>query len=226
MRTLALVIALAAVPALAQVRGFVAIGAPAGSWGGYVGGWQQPGASTGTWTGYVGGWKSNAVVGPVAPRVPGYRPIVAVPVWVAPAPAPQATETSDAAQQRAWAEAQAQAEREANERRLAEERQRTAEERQRAAEERERLAVERQRAAEQQLVAEQALAAQRALIDAQQAELRRLVAPPPVPATPPKDETPGNEVYRWVDDDGVTHFSTRVPEAMKARARPVGARSR
>jgi hypothetical protein len=57
-------------------------------------------------------------------------------------------------------------------------------------------------------------------------------APPPVapaPAVevakpqPPAPRVPGPDVFTWIDDDGVTHFSTRVPSEAKARARKVGA---
>jgi hypothetical protein len=43
---------------------------------------------------------------------------------------------------------------------------------------------------------------------------------------PPRDDTPGNEVYRWTDEDGVTHDSTRVPPEVAGKARPVGAKSK
>jgi len=43
-------------------------------------------------------------------------------------------------------------------------------------------------------------------------------APAPA-AVEAKPRTPGNEVYRWVDADGVTHYSTMVPEDQKAKAK-------
>ena len=51
-------------------------------------------------------------------------------------------------------------------------------------------------------------------------------APPPPPVEPAKPlppQTPGPDVYTWTDDDGVVHFSTRVPASAKARATKVGA---
>lgn len=218
MRSVALIVGLAAASAAAQSTG---------AWGGYVGGWREPGVSTGTWTGYVGGWQSRGVT-PVF-RAPVLRPVpyVTAPVWFPVTTTTSANEDAEkqAAAQRAYAEAEAARQREESERRVAEERQRAAEERERAAEERARLAEERQRAAEQQRLADEALAAQRALIEHQQAELARLATPPPPPApAPPRDETPGNEVYRWTDDDGVTHYSTRVPPEVAGKAKPVGAK--
>jgi hypothetical protein len=224
MRSVTLLVAVAAASAAAQSTG---------AWGGYVGGWREPGVSTGTWTGYVVGWRApGGVYGgvPVAPivRAPVVRPWVTAPVFVVPTPVnpPEEAARLDAAL-RAYAEAEATLQREENDRRLAEERQRAAEERERAAEERARLAEERQRAAELQRLADEALAARKALLEYQKAELARLAAAasPPQPA-PPKDDAPGNEVYRWTDEDGVTHYSTRVPRELAGKAKLVGAKSK
>jgi hypothetical protein len=192
-----------------------------GSWGGYVGGWRAPGASTGAWTGYVNGWQSRGVT--VLVPAPGIVPF-APPVWVAPAPG---VSTEDAARQdalqRAYAEAEAARQREAQERQLAEARQREAEARAHLEEAR-RLDAEHQRQLEELVAAQQRQFAQ------QDAMLQRLTAQQaaaaPAPAPPPRDDSPGNEVYRWVDDDGVTHYSTKVPADVAAKAKPVRAKTK
>jgi hypothetical protein len=47
------------------------------------------------------------------------------------------------------------------------------------------------------------------------------VAPPPLPppAVTVVSTTPGPDVYSWTDDDGVVHYSTRVPADAKKRAK-------
>lgn len=248
MRTLALILAVAAWPAFGQVRGFVAFGygggqvpvaqPSSGAWGGYVSGFREPGVSTGTWTGYVGGFRpSHGVpVYPVAPvypvppvyLAPGYRtPYVAGPVWMGTTSSTTDDTGEREAAQREWAIAEAaRVEREASDRRLAESRQREAEEWQRVAEERQRVAEERQRAAEERLVAEQALATQRALIELQRAALEKQASLERAPRAEPKPETPGNDVYRWTDDEGVVHYSTRVPTEVASRAVIVGGKKK
>lgn len=47
------------------------------------------------------------------------------------------------------------------------------------------------------------------------------VAVVPVPAPGPK--VPGPDVFSWTDDDGVVHYSTRVPADAKKRAKKVAA---
>ena len=37
------------------------------------------------------------------------------------------------------------------------------------------------------------------------------------------DRTPGNDIYHWVDDDGVDNYSTFVPPAYRSKATKVGA---
>jgi len=239
MRALLLTVAMAAGPALAQAWLGVGVhgGASQGAWTGYVGGFKAVGQpSSGTWTGYVGGFQSS-FPGPVVLPPMGYRPVrapyvpyVVGPTWVGSLPSSEEQERADraAAAQREWALAEsARIEREQNERRLAEERQRAAEERQRVAEERQRAAEERERAAQERLVNEQALAAQRALIELQKAELEKKAAEeraaPPKPTEPP---SPGNDVYRWEDDEGVVHYSTRVPPDMTSRATMVGGKAK
>ncbi|MFT3836929.1 MAG: hypothetical protein QM723_08025 [Myxococcaceae bacterium] len=45
-------------------------------------------------------------------------------------------------------------------------------------------------------------------------------APPAAPAAAvEKPRTPGPEVYMWVDEDNVTHYSTNVPDQYKAKAK-------
>lgn len=240
MKTLALIVAIVASPAWAQAWmgvGFRGAGNQ-GAWTGYVGGYKAVGQpSGGTWTGYVGGFQSSPGVPMVAPPPMGYRPPMGVPYVVGPTWVGSGFTTSNdeqvraekaAAAQREWAIAEsARAEREENERRLAEERQRAAEERQRTAEERQRVAEERERAAQERLLNEQALATQRALIDLQKAELERQAAQKPAgPPAEAKPQTPGNEVYKWTDDEGVVHYSTKVPPEAASRATVVGGKSK
>lgn len=47
------------------------------------------------------------------------------------------------------------------------------------------------------------------------------LAPPPPPVTivPVAPAVPGPDVYSWTDDDGVVHYSTRVPADAKKRAK-------
>ena len=49
-----------------------------------------------------------------------------------------------------------------------------------------------------------------------------VAAPVPEPVKPPAPRMPGPDIFTWTDADGVTHFSTRVPAAAKARAKKVG----
>jgi hypothetical protein len=44
-------------------------------------------------------------------------------------------------------------------------------------------------------------------------------APVAQPAVEQKPHTPGPEVYMWLDEDGVTHYSTNVPDQYKAKAK-------
>lgn len=49
-------------------------------------------------------------------------------------------------------------------------------------------------------------------------------APAPTePSKPEPPQTPGNDIYRWVDARGVIHYSTHVPPALKGVATKVGA---
>lgn len=180
----------------------------------------------GVWTGYVGGWKPGAQVVPSR---------VALPPWTL--QVPQWTWWQLAAVQSAWA-AQAESQRQARELEALAAMQ-AAEERLRQAEQarREQLAAERLLAAEREAILqrhleqERRLAAERELLALQQREAERAAAAaktaPPVsaPSRPdaPAARTPGNDVYRWTDEEGVVHYSTRVPAEARAIARKVGA---
>lgn len=47
-----------------------------------------------------------------------------------------------------------------------------------------------------------------------------------VPVTPPGPKVPGPDVFSWTDDDGVVHYSTRVPADAKKRAKKVASPSK
>lgn len=182
----------------------------------------------GVWTGYVGGWKSNEPAAGFATRFDPYgarrqrsapRVVVvpyAVPVAVA-QPQPSQTEQLEA-ERRAWDAEQA---------RLASQAQLETER---------RLAAEREVALLQNLEAERRLAAEREALAAEKLKLEQeerarlqalAAAPPPTPPEPVKQQvpqTPGNDIYRWTDASGVTHYSTNVPPGAKAIATKVGAR--
>lgn len=180
----------------------------------------------GVWTGYVGGWKPNAA--PPAPVMPVFNPPVARPRGRAPVvivPVPVATTSVrqerdlalEAEQRRAWDAEQARLAQQTqleNERRLAAEREALLQQ---------QLEYERRMAADRE-----AMAVARAKLE-QEAEARRLLAaaPPPAPPEPPKPAapwTPGNDVYRWTDAEGVVHYSTSVPPEARATAKKVGSR--
>lgn len=179
----------------------------------------------GVWTGYVGGWKPNTqsvAVHPLAlqARQRWVPPVVVVP-WAMNTVATARQDQELAAQQaaehrRAWDAEQARITQQTQ---LENER---------------RLAAERQAYLQQQLEQERRLAAEReALVVArarleQEAEARRLAAaqppPPPEPPRPPPPSTPGNDIYRWTDADGVVHYTTNVPAEAKPFAKKVGQR--
>lgn len=176
----------------------------------------------GVWTGYVGGWKpSTPPAGLYAPPVQRPRrtpPVVVVPVPVATTVRQERdTAALEAEQRRAWEAEQARLAQQAqleNERRLAAEREALLQQ---------QLEHERRMAADRE-----AMAVARAKLE-QEAEARRLLAaapppPPPEPARPPAPSTPGNDVYRWTDADGVVHYSTNVPPEAKPFAKKVGSR--
>lgn len=178
----------------------------------------------GVWTGYVGGWKPNPqphVFAPgattrAAPRQP--QRVVVMPYYV-----PVNTTTVNQEAQRAAEQAEQRRAWEAEQARIAQQNQ---------LENERRLAAEREAMLQQQLESERRLAAEREALAAEKLRLERetaartLVAmtPPPVqqPARPAAPQTPGNDIYRWVDADGVTHYSTNVPESAKAAATKVG----
>lgn len=173
----------------------------------------------GVWTGYVGGWKPNTQnVNTIQVRQQRRQNVVVVPYAVpvaAPAPQPDAA-ALQAEQRRAWDAEQARI---AQQTQLENER---------------RLAADREAMLQRQLETERQLAQEREALNAQRMKLEleeraraqaALVAAAPAPVEPPKPaapQTPGNDIYRWVDADGVVHYSTNVPAAMKASATKVG----
>lgn len=183
----------------------------------------------GVWAGYVGGWKPNVqpqVTGPgFAPRSDWQRTrqpqrqVVVMPYYVPVNTTSVNQETQRAAEQaeqrRAWDAEQARI---AQQNQLENER---------------RLAAEREAMLQQQLESERRLATEREALAAEKLRLERETAartlaamtPPPKepePVRPAPPQTPGNDIYRWVDGDGVTHYSTNVPASAKASATKVG----
>lgn len=181
--------------------------------------------SGGVWTGYVGGWKPDPVpyaqpLGrPLSPLLRQRPQVVVVPYAVSTGFAvrqdaqPSAAEL-DVERRRAWDAEQA---------RLAQQAQFDAER---------RLASEREALLQQQLENERRLAAEREALAQERLRLEREAVaraavpptPPPAPVAPRPDEprTPGNDIYRWTDGDGVVHYSTTVPDSAKALAKKVG----
>jgi hypothetical protein len=45
---------------------------------------------------------------------------------------------------------------------------------------------------------------------------------PAAPVAPPAPSGPPKEVYHWVDNDNVHHYSTSVPPEWRAKAEKVG----
>lgn len=189
----------------------------------------------GVWTGYVGGWKPDRSGLTVSrARVPDWTH--SVPAWQwwqmasiqqqwavqAELQRRQAQEAADAQRARqAWEAAEEERRQEASRAEL--ERVRLAQ-----LEEERRLATEREAALQRQLEAERRLAAEKELLamqrlEAERAAARVAVAPAPKPAEPERPATPGNDVYRWVDAEGVVHYSTRVPDSVRPFATRVGA---
>ncbi|MBL8923929.1 MAG: DUF4124 domain-containing protein [Myxococcaceae bacterium] len=189
----------------------------------------------GVWTGYVGGWKPDRTGLTVS------QPVRRVPDWTHNVPAwqwwqmasiqqqwalqtelqrRQAQETADAQRARqAWEAAE-------EERRQAAVRAELEHTRRAQLEEERRLATEREVALQRQLEAERRLAAEKELLAMQRLETERAAlraaAPAPKPSEPERPATPGNDVYRWVDSEGVVHYSTRVPDSAKPFATKVG----
>lgn len=187
----------------------------------------------GVWTGYVGGWR------PDTRAVPLTR--VAAPQWVNQVPAWQVWQA--AAIQQQWAlQAEAQrAEKERQQLAAAAEAQRHFDER-RALEleqvrfsqleaERRAASAEREARLQLQLETERRLAAERELLARQRADAERAAAEKAKEEALEQEkksaqaQTPGNDIYQWVDADGVVHYSTRVPEAVRGIARRVGSKS-
>ncbi len=183
-----------------------------GAWAQWAGG--------GVWTGYVNGWvpdQPRAFQVPYALPYFSYgTPYLVDPGYAAPPPAWSAI---------AWQQ-QAAADQAVESARLA----REAEALRRAADEaaaRELAAHQAaQELAAQQLALQQAqqLALQQATqqLAAQKAELElaeREAARKAAAAAPP---VKGPDVYRWVDGEGVVHYSTRAPSDAKVKAEKVG----
>lgn len=195
----------------------------------------------GVWTGYVGGWKANTAT-PVF-STPGFasssrvfpgavlmgnttrqRPqVVAVPYFINTGVSVQQEQDSRSAaaeqaeQRRAWEAEQARQQLQAQ------------------VENERRVAAEREALFHQQLEAERRLSAEREAIAQERLKLERehaarlavVLQPPPAPVEPVRPEaprTPGNDIYRWTDADGVVHYSTNVPDSAKASAKKVGGR--
>lgn len=185
----------------------------------------------GVWTGYVGGWKPNAqpqVIAPGSLPRPGLdwpRPRQPQRVVVMPYYVPVNTTSVNQESQRAAEQAEQRRAWEAEQARIAQQNQ---------LENERRLAAEREAMLQQQLESERRLAAEREALAAEKLRLERETAartlaamtPPPVqqpePVRPAVPQTPGNDIYRWVDADGVTHYSTNVPASAKASATKVG----
>lgn len=183
----------------------------------------------GVWTGYVGGWKPNSTSTPgfanpsrYAPQAwPRQRPqVVVMPYYVNSGLSVRQEQDSRSAaaeqaeQRRAWEAEQARQQLQAqveNERRVAAERE---------------VLFQQQLEAERKLSAEREALAQERLKLERESAARAAVAqpppPPPEPARPEAPRTPGNEIYRWTDADGVVHYSTNVPDSAKALAKKVG----
>lgn len=186
----------------------------------------------GVWTGYVGGWKPNTTATPgfahsprISPQLDWPRPrqrqpVVVVPYYVNTGIAVQQEQDSRSAaaeqaeQRRAWEAEQARQQLQAqveNERRVAAERE---------------VLFQQQLDAERKLSAErEALAQERLKLEREHAARLAVVlqpAPPPEPVRPEAPRTPGNDIYRWTDADGVVHYSTNVPDAAKTSAKKVG----
>ncbi len=189
----------------------------------------------GVWTGYVNGWvptNNASVAGAAGPCGPFSR---AVPVrrqpWIQPVPYYVMVQAQGQTQQAnaEKAEAAVRAAQLEAERQAAVDREQLI---QRQLDAERQLAAQRELAAQQQLEAERQLAAQRLALEQQRQQVLAAAAVPP-PASPvraaPKEDArpyqPGNDVYRWVDDEGVTHYSTNVPDSVRARAKKVGGSS-
>lgn len=176
----------------------------------------------GVWTGYVGGFKQSR---PATPR------------FVAPPSVPAWQWQAAAIQQQQWALqadaqrlARQQAELSAAQQRLDLDRQSELELARFERIEAERRLLEAKEAlVAQQLELDRRLAAEReaAQLEAQRRSATPVVLPPsqPLPSEekPAPPATPGNDIYRWVDSRGVTHYSTKVPEAARHLATKVGA---
>jgi hypothetical protein len=205
-----------------------------GSWGGYVGGWTPSGGqSNGTWTGYVNGWVGNKQVQvrtPVSvttnqqvyPNYAQQNYVAAQMMYAQQQNDARAREAKDQAARDAVEQARLQAQvnyeqQRADEARAELERQQYAAQQDQLKHERELLAQERDRteaarvalARDEQVRASQREAEQK--LEAEREQLRQALAKVEEDSKPREK---GPEIYKWVDDDGVTHLSTSPrPEA-------------
>lgn len=169
----------------------------------------------GVWTGYVNGWQpSNAAAPTVRPAPHGVRrvaPVVAVPV---PFYAPRVEERHDESRaELARLEAQQaalQAQQQAFQAQLLAEQQRAAAEQQRAADAQQRLLAEQRRQVELERVRLEEERAAAALRREQEQRERELAAREAARQEEARHATPGPDIHRWVDDEGVVHYSTRA----------------
>jgi pyruvate/2-oxoglutarate dehydrogenase complex dihydrolipoamide acyltransferase (E2) component len=196
----------------------------------------------GVWTGYVGGWKPNPqpvfTGGGLLPHRPAVTTwsnqvsnwqlwqlaqVQAQSQWAIQAELQRQTAAQQAAAQQQAEAARASELEQARQAQLEAERRLAAE---RAAMLQQQLETERRLAADKELFAMQRLEAERAAAAAAKANAEKAAQPPPVVASRDDDKpsTPGNDIYRWVDDEGVVHYSTRVPDSAKSVARRVGSR--
>ncbi|MDX2014496.1 MAG: DUF4124 domain-containing protein [Myxococcaceae bacterium] len=193
----------------------------------------------GVWTGYVGGWKPNHQPTPSRVVLPSWtngttqadrnaqwqwwQMANIQSQWALQAELQRrtASEQAIAAQQaeaaRAYQLEQARQAQLDAERRLAAEREAML---QRQLEEERRLTAEKELLAMQRLEAERASAAAAVA----KANAEKAAQAPQVVASREEEKpaTPGNDIYRWVDEEGVVHYSTRVPDSAKAAAKRVG----
>ncbi|MDP3502898.1 MAG: DUF4124 domain-containing protein [Myxococcales bacterium] len=181
----------------------------------------------GVWTGYVGGWKPNTSPGFSVSSYPFRQ------VWQQPQifPVPYFVNTGVSFQQE---QDSRNAAAEQAERRRAWEAEQARQQLQAQVENERRVTAQREALFQQQLEAERRLSAEREALAQERLRLEREHAarlavvlqppPPPEPVRPEAPRTPGNDIYRWTDADGVVHYSTNVPDSAKASAKKVGGR--
>jgi hypothetical protein len=194
-------------------------------WGGYVTG-SSPRSVPGVWSGYVNGWQSTPQPAPVLlDTVPVRRPTRAQreAIALSQLAAQQAFFANQNYVQLQQVAAQ-QREQLARQEELAAEQRRIQEEQAAAAEEailvqRQQLALQQQLLAQQQ---QQAAAEEIARVAEREAKLRQIEAEQKLMAEKEaqrmaqlraeedaKPREKGPDIHRWVDDDGVVHYSTK-----------------